>query len=105
MLPDYTAAVGLVPILPSIASFFFRQFVHKKGPSHGFEEGEKKGPELTDKPSPGGWSTWQIAHLYIPESEFRGKSLPNLHSIEKKNKIKNDSKEKKRWFEMTVWKF
>lgn len=27
-------------------------------------------------------STWQIAHLYIPESEFRGKSLPNLHSIE-----------------------
>lgn len=54
MLPDYTAAVGLVPILPSIASFFFRQFVHRKGPSHGFEEGEKKGPELTDKPSPGG---------------------------------------------------
>lgn len=54
IIPDYTVAVGLVPILPSIASFFFRQFVHKKGPSHGFEEGEKKGPELTDKPSPGG---------------------------------------------------
>lgn len=53
ILPDYTVLVGL-PILPSIASFFFRQFVHRKGPSHGFEEGEKKGPELTDKPSPGG---------------------------------------------------
>lgn len=54
LLPNYTVTVCLVPHFPSMASFFFLQFVQRKGPSHGFEAGEKKGPEFTDKPSLGG---------------------------------------------------
>lgn len=38
---------------PSMASFFFRQLAQRKGPSHGFDAGEKKVPELTDSPSAG----------------------------------------------------
>lgn len=45
------ATVGLLSLFPSMASFLFRQIVQRKGPSHGFDDGEKKGPEFTDKPS------------------------------------------------------
>lgn len=50
----YAVMVGLLGLFPSMASFFFRQFVHRNGPSHGLDAGEKKGPEFTDRPSPGG---------------------------------------------------
>lgn len=50
----YAVTVGLLGLFPSMASFFFRQFVQRKGPSHGLDAGEKNGPEFTDKPSPGG---------------------------------------------------
>ena len=43
--------VGLLGLFPSMASFFFRQVVQRKGPSHGLEAGEKKGPEFIGKPS------------------------------------------------------
>lgn len=46
--------MGLLGPFPSIASFFFRQVVQRKGPSRGLDGGEKKGPEFTDKPSAGG---------------------------------------------------
>jgi hypothetical protein len=46
--------VGLLGFFPSMASFFFRQLVQSKGTSHGFDASEKKGPEFTDNPSPGG---------------------------------------------------
>ncbi|CAL1407519.1 unnamed protein product [Linum trigynum] len=52
----YTVTVCLLGRFPSIASFFFRQLVHRKGPSHGFDPGAKNGPELTEKQSPGVWS-------------------------------------------------
>lgn len=49
----YVAIVGLLGLFPSMASFFFRQFAQRKGPSHGLDAGEKKGPEFTGKPSVG----------------------------------------------------
>lgn len=75
----YAIRVVLLGLFPSMASFFFRQFVQRNGPSHGFDAGEKKGPEFTDKPSPGGWSTWQTAQRKMPEFLLSGKSLPSLH--------------------------
>lgn len=53
-LPDYAVIVALLGLFPSMASFFLRQVAQRNGPSHGFDAGEKKGPELTDKPSLGG---------------------------------------------------
>lgn len=47
----YKATVGVLILFPSMASFFLRQTAQRKGPSHGFDDGEKKGPEFTDKPS------------------------------------------------------
>lgn len=49
----YAITVGLLGIFPSMASFFFRQLGQRKGPSQGFDPGEKKDPEFTDKPSVG----------------------------------------------------
>lgn len=49
----YAVIVGLLGLFPSMASFFFRQFAQRKGPSHGLDAGEKNGPEFTDKPSLG----------------------------------------------------
>lgn len=77
----YALTAGVIGLFPSIASFFLRQLAQRKGPSQGLDPGEKNGPELTDKPSPGSWSTWQIAHLKSPEFDSRGKSLPSLHVI------------------------
>ncbi|KAG9129794.1 hypothetical protein Leryth_016006 [Lithospermum erythrorhizon] len=56
------------------------QIVQRNGPSHGFEAGEKKGPELMDNPSVDGTSTWQTAHLKSPPFELSGTSLPNLQA-------------------------
>jgi len=75
----YAVTVGLLGFFPSMASFFFQQFVQRNGPSHGLDAGEKKGPEFIDKPSPGGWSIWQTAQRKIPEFLLSGKSLPSLH--------------------------
>lgn len=50
----YETNVGLLDLFPSMASFFFRHVVQRKGPSQGLDAGEKKGPEFTDKPSAGG---------------------------------------------------
>lgn len=77
--------VGLLGLFPSMASFFLRQVAQRKGPSHGLDDGEKKGPELTDNPSLGCWSAWQIAHLKSPEFESRGKSLPSLHMVQREH--------------------
>lgn len=49
----YAVAFGRLGLLPSMASFFIRQSAQRKGPSHGFDVGEKKSPALTDKPSLG----------------------------------------------------
>lgn len=73
----YAVAFGWLGLLPSMASFFIRQSAQRKGPSHGFDVGEKKSPALTDKPSLG-WSTWQTAHLISPEDGLNGTSGPNL---------------------------
>lgn len=55
ILDDYCAVtVCELGLFPSMASFFFRQFVQRNGPSHGLDAGEKKGPEFTDRPFPGG---------------------------------------------------
>lgn len=49
----YAVTAGVIGLFPSIASFFFLQLTQRKGPSHGLDPGEKKGPELTDNPSLG----------------------------------------------------
>lgn len=38
---NYVITVGIPGLFPSMASFFFRQFAQRKGPSHGFDVGEK----------------------------------------------------------------
>lgn len=38
---NYVITVGIPGLFPSMASFFLRQFVQRKGPSHGFDVGEK----------------------------------------------------------------
>lgn len=50
----YEIKIGLLALFPSMASFFFRQIAQRKGPSHGLDAGEKKGPGFTDRPSAGG---------------------------------------------------
>lgn len=75
----YAVSEGLLDLFPSMASFFFWQFVQRNGPSHGLDTGEKKDPVFIDKPSPEGWSAWQTAQRNIPEFVLDGKSLPNLH--------------------------
>ena len=49
----YAITVGLLGLLPSMASFFLQQLLQRKGPSRGFDPGEKKAPKSTDKLSPG----------------------------------------------------
>lgn len=84
----YNITVGVLSLFPSMASFLFRHLAQRKRPSHGFDAGEKKGPEFTDKPSTGGWSTWQTAHRKSPEFASRVESLPNLHFRQEKKEIK-----------------
>ena len=49
----YEVTVGLLTLFPSMASFFFQQLAQNKGPSHGFDVGEKKDPKFTNNPSVG----------------------------------------------------
>lgn len=63
---------------PSIASFFFLQLSHKKGPSQSFDVWEKKDPACTEMPS----SAWrlqrQMAQRNIPFPACTDDSGPSL---------------------------
>ena len=91
----YEITVGMPALFPSMASFFFRQLAQRKGPSHGFDAGEKKGPEFTDNPSAGAWSTWQTAHRKSPEFVFAGKSLPSLHFHAEEDELRTTTRIRK----------
>lgn len=78
----------LQDLFPSMASFFFWQFVQRNGPSHGLDTGVIKWSLFTDKPSPEGWSARQTAQRWIPEFVSEGTLLPSLHFKKTKNLIK-----------------